>query len=165
MDYRRMEAVLVAENARYSGTGGISEGNRSRGSVPGFLDSEAGAIYRSCDTYRRPAPNCLVEAWTPAGRVAQAKRSIVSEFLLVDRFRARSEAATLGDTVHRSMKTHLSSFLVAIALAGFTCVTALAFVWVPEGWYYLSLYNDPRPLITNDTGPTGEPAEWASGWQ
>lgn len=107
MDHRTMEAGLVAENAPYSGTGGVSEGNRSHGFVPGFLDTETGAIYRSCDADGRPVPvdrldglpNCLVEARTPAGRVARVKRSIVSGFLLADRFYTRSEAAALVDAL------------------------------------------------------------------
>src|SRR5215813_5501753 len=107
MDYRTTDEALVAENAAYAGTGGISEGNRSQGFAPGFLDTETGATYRSCDADGRPArfhrldglPDSLVEARTPAGRIARVKRSIVSGFLRADHFYARSEAAALVATL------------------------------------------------------------------
>jgi len=107
MDHRTTADVLLAENAAYAGTGGVSEGNRSHGFAPGFMDTETGATYRSCDSYGRPAPfhrldglpDYLIEARTPAGRVARVKQSIVSGFLRAGRFYTRNEAAALVDSL------------------------------------------------------------------
>lgn len=103
MDHRTKEALLIAENAVYAGTGGVSHGNRAQGFAPGFMDTETGATYRSCDADGRPAPfhrldglpDELVEARTAAGRVARVRRSIVSGFLKAGRFYTRNEAAAL----------------------------------------------------------------------
>src|SRR5262245_7523494 len=102
MDYTAMEEVLVAENAAYAGTGGVSDGNRAYGLVPGFIDTETGAVYRSRNAHGQAAPiHCLdglpehlVEVRRD-GRVARVKRSIVAGFLSAGRFYTRSEAAAL----------------------------------------------------------------------
>jgi hypothetical protein len=107
MDHRTTKEALAAENAAYAGTGGVSGGNRAHGFAPGFMDTETGVTYRSCDANGRPAPfhrldglpDDLVEARTPAGCVARVKRSIVSGFLRAGRFYTRSEAAALVDAL------------------------------------------------------------------
>ena len=97
--------TLMRENVNYGGTGGVSNGNRAFGFAPGFLDTETGAVYVSCDANGRLAPihrldglpEHLVEARNAAGRVARIKSSIVSGFLCGDRFYTRAEAAALVD--------------------------------------------------------------------
>ena len=98
--------ALARENALYRGTGGVSAGNRAYGLTPGFLDSETGAVYPSCDANGRQAPihlldglpEHLIEARNAAGRVARIKCSLVSGFLSAGRFYTRAEAAALVES-------------------------------------------------------------------
>jgi hypothetical protein len=95
--------MLVRENASYANTGGVCSGNRACGFLPGFLDTETGAVYASCDANGGLArihrldglPDHLIETRNAAGRVAQIKRSVVSGFRRAGQFYTRSEAAAL----------------------------------------------------------------------
>jgi hypothetical protein len=103
MSHIMLKETLEFENAVYAGTGGVSKSNRAHGFVPGFLDTDTGIVYRSCDATGRPAsihrldglPAYLIETRTAAGKVARVKRSIMSGFLRGGEFYTRSEAAVL----------------------------------------------------------------------
>jgi hypothetical protein len=102
-----LKETLAIENAVYACTGGVSESNRAHEFVPGFLDTDTGIAYRSCDPARRPAsihrldglPAHFIEVRTAAGTVARVKRSIMSGFLRGGELYTRSEAAALVDAV------------------------------------------------------------------
>ncbi|MBL8480743.1 MAG: hypothetical protein JNJ60_00985, partial [Rhodocyclaceae bacterium] len=93
--------ALIQENARYSGTGARSEENRAAGFRPAFCDLATGAVYASRFADGRPAPfhlldglpDELVLARSPSGRVSSIKHSVVSGFVLEQRFYTRDEAA------------------------------------------------------------------------
>ena len=95
------DSVLVEENQRFAGTGGISANNRAQGFVPAFLDTVTGITYISRFADGRPAPLHLLDGLPPAvvtrctssGRVGAAKASVVSGFLRGRRFYTRTEAA------------------------------------------------------------------------
>jgi hypothetical protein len=94
---------LAEQNRRFSGTGGVSRANRSLGFLPGFKDSIAGKIYRSCYANGTPAPlhmleglpvECM-ETWDMSGGPAPAvvKCSVIAGFILDEVFYSREEAA------------------------------------------------------------------------
>lgn len=93
--------VLRSENRRYRATGGRSQENRSLGFRPAFMDSETGEVYASCFADGRPAPfhlldglpDELVTVREAGGRVRALKPSVVSGFVLEQRFFTRDEAA------------------------------------------------------------------------
>ncbi|HYQ71148.1 MAG TPA: hypothetical protein VET88_04365 [Gammaproteobacteria bacterium] len=95
------EETLARENLRYTGTGGVSANNRNRGFVPAFLDTETGKVYRSRFPNGKPAPvhvlaglpDELVDANCPSGGYRSIKHSVVSGFILEDRFYSRESAA------------------------------------------------------------------------
>jgi hypothetical protein len=92
---------LIKENNQFYGTGGVSQGNHQIGFVPGFLDTETGAIYRSCFSDGNPAPMHVLEGLPPSVVVHRSppgcadafKASIISGFIYHGRFYTREEAA------------------------------------------------------------------------
>jgi hypothetical protein len=91
------------ETARYRGTGGVSESNRSLGFQPAFIDRQPGTVHWSRCPDGRPAP-ChlldglpaeLVPARDEQGRVTRVKSSVLSGFVPDGRFYTRDEAAAL----------------------------------------------------------------------
>jgi hypothetical protein len=91
---------LSQENDTFRNTDGVSERNRSHGFRPAFLDTETGCIYPSCYTSGIQAPvhlldglpNHVVVARDISGRIIAAKHSLVSGFVINDRFFTRAEA-------------------------------------------------------------------------
>lgn len=101
MNSTMSEQVLQRENVEFRGTGGRSQENRRRGFQPAFMDVETLAVYPSCFANGSPAPFHLLDGLppevvlsrTPTGRVAAAKASVVSGFILDDVFYTREAAA------------------------------------------------------------------------
>ena len=106
MNQSMTNGALARENRLHAGTGGVSAGNRGHGFAPGFLDSETGAVYPSCNRDGQQAPvhlldglpEHLVEARNASGRVIRIKCSIVSGFLFAGCFYTRAEAAALVES-------------------------------------------------------------------
>lgn len=94
---------LLQDNWRYQGTKAVSEGNRSEGFRPAFLDPETHITYRSRQADGCPAavhcieglPEELVVSRDAAGRVTQAKPGLIPGFLYEGRFYSREEALQL----------------------------------------------------------------------
>lgn len=94
-------AALEDENRRFLGSGGRSQENRCLGFRPAFMDGETGIIYPSCFSDGRPAPFHLLDGLpdeivlgrSPSGRVAAVKSSVISGFVLGQRFYTREQAA------------------------------------------------------------------------
>lgn len=99
--YRASDQSLVQENREYRGTAGVSEGNRSFGFVPAFLDTRTGNVYRSRFADGRPAPLHVLDGLPMELRAANGTRGkssglepcVVSGFLRADRFYTREQAA------------------------------------------------------------------------
>lgn len=96
------QTTLENENHRFFGTGARSQENQTLGFRPAFMDAETGIVYRSCFSDGQPAPFHLLDGLpdevvltrNPFGRVATVKNSVVSGFLLDQRFYTREEAAS-----------------------------------------------------------------------
>ena len=82
------QTALALETARYRGTGGVSENNRSLGFQPAFIDRETETVHLSRFPDGRLAPCHLLDG-LPAqivlardgrGRVTRVKASLVSGF-------------------------------------------------------------------------------------
>jgi hypothetical protein len=94
---------LALETARYRGTGGVSENNRSRGFQPAFIDRETEAVHLSRFPDGRLAPCHLLDglpaelvlARNEQGRVTRVKSSVASGFVHDQRFYTRDEAAAM----------------------------------------------------------------------
>lgn len=95
---------LALENACHAGGAGVSEGNRTLGFRPAFLDRETLVVYASRFADGRPAPfhvldglpDALVLSRRVNGRVASVKASVVSGFVRGGRFYSREQAARLA---------------------------------------------------------------------
>ncbi len=94
---------LLQDNRRYQGTKAVSEGNRSDGFRPAFLDSDTNIVYPSCRADGCLAavhcleglPDELVVSRDAAGRVMEAKPGLIAGFLYGGRFYSREEALRL----------------------------------------------------------------------
>jgi hypothetical protein len=94
---------LALENAKYRGTGGVSENNRRLSFQPAFVDRETRRIYLSRYPDGRPAPCHLLDglpsdvvlARGEHGQVRCVKASVVSGFVHDGVFYTRDEAAAL----------------------------------------------------------------------
>jgi hypothetical protein len=92
---------LEQENVQYTGTGGVSAGNRRLGFRPAFLDCATMQVYPSCFADGRPAPFHLLDGLpedvvidrADDGRVKRVKSSIVSGFERGGFFYTRRAAA------------------------------------------------------------------------
>jgi len=98
---RMSRKALLEENRQFRGTTGVSGQNRSMGFRPAFRDLHTGEVYLARFADGSPAP-CHVLDGLPAevvecrdslGRVTHAVASLVSGFLLADRFYTREQAA------------------------------------------------------------------------
>ncbi|APV51559.1 hypothetical protein BWI17_18800 [Betaproteobacteria bacterium GR16-43] len=95
------EETLQSENARHAGTGGRSQENRQCGFRPAFLDALTNVIYPCRFADGRPAPihvldglpDEVVERRSETGRILAARGSLVSGFVLGNRFFTREDAA------------------------------------------------------------------------
>jgi hypothetical protein len=108
---RRSEGILsrqrlLAENAAYAGTGGVSGENRHNGFAPAYLDTWTGIALPSRYADGAPAPIHVLDGlpphWVverdPCGRVLKTRPGIVAGFLCNGCFYTRDQAAAL--TVH-----------------------------------------------------------------
>jgi hypothetical protein len=94
--------VLEAENRGFVGSGGRSQENQRIGFRPAFKDADTGIVYPSRFHDGRPAPFHLLDGLpeelvvlrNPGGRVEAVKPSLVSGFVLEQRFFTRDEAAS-----------------------------------------------------------------------
>ncbi|MDI3324140.1 hypothetical protein QKW35_07095 [Pontibacterium granulatum] len=92
---------LTEENAQYSGTGGVSEGNTHAGFIPAFMDTATGQVELSRFSNGRIAPchllDGLPESWITCrdlrGRVQNIKSTVISGFVRLEQFFTREEAA------------------------------------------------------------------------
>jgi hypothetical protein len=95
------EETLAQVNLRYTGTGGVSANNRNQGFIPAFMDTETGNVYRSRFPDGKPAPihvlaglpNELLDADRQLNGHRSIKHSVISGFILEDRFYSREAAA------------------------------------------------------------------------
>ncbi len=95
------QQTLINDNRRYSGTGGVSEENRSEGFKPAFQDLETGKIYLSRTRDGRCASLHLLDGLddevvltrSPEGRVTAIKHSVVAGFIRCEEFFTRAQAA------------------------------------------------------------------------
>jgi hypothetical protein len=93
--------ALEQQNRHYAGTGGVSQGNRARGFIPGFLDRATGGIYVSRFADGTPAPvhimdglpEELIVSRTASGQVAAIKGTVILGFILDGNFYTREQAA------------------------------------------------------------------------
>jgi hypothetical protein len=93
----------VLETARFRGTGGVSENNRSLGFQPAFIDRETQSAHLSRFLDGRLAPCHLLDglpaelvlARKEQRRVTCVKTTVVSGFVHDGRFYTRDETAAL----------------------------------------------------------------------
>ena len=101
MNQNMTHATLRKENQVFTGTAGVSQGNRSSGFIPSFYDAETGVVQISRFKDGLPAPIHLLEGlpdeWVserdPSGRVASLKASVIAGFLYQNSFYTREQAA------------------------------------------------------------------------
>lgn len=94
-------SALQQENELYSGSGGISAGNRALGFKPAFYDMETGVPHASrfANGLEAPMhvldglPNELVESRLENGKVATVKPGVISGFVQNAHFYTREQAA------------------------------------------------------------------------
>ncbi len=92
---------LSRENMCYSGTGGVSNENRSLGFIPAFCDTDSGKIYLSCHKDGTQAaihmldglPDKLVTARDAQHRIIAIKPSVIPGFVKEGHFYTREQAA------------------------------------------------------------------------
>ena len=97
--------ALVNQNRAFAGTPGVSQVNRRRGFLPGFLDRATGSVYLSRHADGRPAtvhlldglPEELVVARTHSGQVAAIKGTVVAGFVHEGQFYTREQAVLMLD--------------------------------------------------------------------
>ena len=95
------EQRLLQKNACFTGSGGVSKGNRSYGFRPAFRDNSTGAVYLSCFSNGMTAPVHLLDGLPDevilersfSGKVCAVKDSLISGFLFSGKFFTREEAA------------------------------------------------------------------------
>ena len=101
--HRMTRKALCVENRLFRGTGGVSRHNSQQGFRPAFLDMATGHVYLSCFANGTPAPVHLLDGLpgdlvlqrSDQGRVTAVKHTVVSGFLLAERFYTREQAAQL----------------------------------------------------------------------
>lgn len=97
------EQLLRLENLAYTGTRGVSAGNRAEGFVPAFCDIETGHVEISRFADGRPAPLHLIDGlpshWVErrdaAGRIAAIKASVLAGFVRDGCFYTRAQVAAV----------------------------------------------------------------------
>ncbi len=93
---------LQQENLAFSGTAGVSEGNRHFGFLPAFLNAATGEVYASRVADGRPAPVHLLEGlpsrfFRDPSRCSGERRLkswVISGFVRGKRFYTREEVAS-----------------------------------------------------------------------
>lgn len=93
--------VLSMESELFTGRGGVSQENRSRGFIPAFYDTHSCQAVVSRFANGAPAPlhvlEGLPEEWVVArdksGRVAAVKDFVIAGFIHQGRFYTREQAA------------------------------------------------------------------------
>jgi hypothetical protein len=101
MSFTMTEQRLRKENLAFAGTGGVSQGNRTSGFIPGFCDTATGQVQISRFKNGTPAPFHLLEGlpdeWITerdtTGRVLTIKSSVIAGFVRQNRFYTREQAA------------------------------------------------------------------------
>ncbi len=93
--------TLTRENHYFSGTGGLSQHNKSGGFIPAFLDSTNGRVYRSRFADGTPAPVHILDGLPDQVVIKRDKhrsvvavsQNIISGFEKEGQFYTRKEAA------------------------------------------------------------------------
>lgn len=93
--------LLEAENQRFKGTGGVSEGNRERGFIPAFHDRHSGQSVISRYADGTPAPVHVLDGlpaewiaeYDKTGHALTAREGVIAGFLRNGLFYTREEAA------------------------------------------------------------------------
>lgn len=93
-------ASLATENARFAGSGGVSQGARRQGFLPAFLDRGTGEVYLSRFADGRLAPIHVLDGLPVrlvvmhnTHRVTAAKASVIAGFVRSQSFYTRAQAA------------------------------------------------------------------------
>jgi len=94
---------LINENKYFQNTGGVSEENRRYNFIPAFLDFESGKTYVSSFSNGDPAPihiydglpKHLIVSRNAVNNIIKIKQSVVSGFVLENRFYTREQAKQL----------------------------------------------------------------------
>jgi hypothetical protein len=92
---------LRQQNRAFQGTRGVSQGNRSQGFAPAFLDPDTGTIHLARYADGRPAPIHLLAGLPPelvvsrdaAGACTGAKPALIAGFVRTGQFYTREQAA------------------------------------------------------------------------
>jgi len=103
MRHTLTKTSLALENARYRGTGGVSQNNQHLSFQPAFIDRATRTVYLSRFPDGRLAPCHLLNGLPPElvlarserGSVTSIKPSVVSGFVRYGHFYTRDEAAAL----------------------------------------------------------------------
>jgi hypothetical protein len=103
MEQTLNKTSLALENARYRGTGGVSENNRHLSFQPAFIDRATGTVYLSRFPDGRLAPCHLLDGLPPdvvlaggeRGHMRCIKASVVSGFVHEGHFYTREQAAAI----------------------------------------------------------------------
>ena len=101
MAHRMTAERLEIENHAYSGSGGISQENHTKGFFPAFFDKESGKIALSRFANGTLAPVHLIEglpdAWVVErdvdGMIKEIKQSVIAGFVRGGLFYTRQQAA------------------------------------------------------------------------
>ena len=108
MNANSAQQRLAEENARFAGTGGVSEENADQGFRPAFCDMQTQRVYDSRFADGRAAPfhmvdglpSEVVEDRDASGHVTRIKSSLVSGFVRMGRFFTREEASAAAMALH-----------------------------------------------------------------
>ncbi len=93
------DEVLLKQNQAFDGTAGVSENNRVNGFRPAFMDTDTGNVYLSQYADGQPAPVHVLDGLPlklidiKSTNRCLIKSTVVSGFLLGDRFYTRERAA------------------------------------------------------------------------
>jgi hypothetical protein len=94
---------LARENQQFTGTGGVSNENRSLGFLPAFCDTETGAVYISRNMDGTQAaihmldglPEALITERDQQNNIVSVKPSVIPGFVKDNEFYTREQAAAL----------------------------------------------------------------------
>jgi len=93
------DEVLLKENQAFDGTAGVSKNNRANGFRPAFMDTDTGNVYLSQYADGQPAPVHVLDGLPlklidiKSTKRCTIKNTVVTGFLLGDRFYTREQAA------------------------------------------------------------------------
>jgi hypothetical protein len=103
LDLQLCHDRLARENQDFTGTGGVSNENRSLGFLPAFCDTETGTVYISCNKDGTQAvihmldglPEALITERDQQNNIVSVKSSVIPGFVKDNEFYTREQAAAL----------------------------------------------------------------------